>query len=72
MHEHAIPMTIKVSDEGQWTLVCALILKPPQFSKSDLVDYIVKLIVAKNEVRNFHCLFFHITDTYAIVSVSTC
>ncbi|KAG1798503.1 uncharacterized protein HD556DRAFT_1305965 [Suillus plorans] len=51
MHERAIPLNVKVSDGGQRTLDRALVPKPPQFSKSGLVDYIVELIVAEDEIR---------------------
>jgi hypothetical protein len=71
MHECAIPLNVKVFNGGQQTLDCALVPKPPQFSKSGLVDYIVELIVAKDEVL-FVYFFLSCTHPHAIAGISTC
>jgi hypothetical protein len=63
MHERAIPLNVKVSDGGQRTLDRALVPKPPQFTKAGLVDYIVELIVAEDEVCDFH--YFFLSFTYS-------
>lgn len=71
MHECAIPLNVKVSDGGQRTLDRALVPKPPQFSKSGLVDYIVELIIAEDEVL-FLYFFLSRTHPHAIAGISTC
>jgi hypothetical protein len=53
MHDHAISHNCKV-DMPQATLDASLTPKIPAFTKAGLMDYIVELIVAEDEVSNSH------------------
>jgi hypothetical protein len=53
MHNRAIPRDCQATD-SQATLDGSLTPKIPAFSKSGLMDYIVELIVAEDEVSSFH------------------
>lgn len=51
MHDCAIPLNYKSTDGAQQTLDRSLAPKVPEFTRSGLMDYIVELIVSKDEVR---------------------
>lgn len=51
MHDCAIPLNYKSTDGAQQTLDGSLAPKVPEFTRSGLMDYIVELIVSKDEVR---------------------
>jgi hypothetical protein len=53
MHDHAISHNCKV-DMPQATLDASLTPKIPAFTKAGLMDYIVELIVAEDEVSDSH------------------
>jgi hypothetical protein len=53
MHDRAIPCDIKMTAMSLATLDTSLPPTIPVFMKSGLMDYIVELIVAEDEVRDF-------------------
>jgi hypothetical protein len=55
MHDWAISPNCKATDEVQQMLDASLMAKIPQFTKTSLMDYIVKLIMSEDEVSAFFC-----------------
>jgi hypothetical protein len=50
MHNRAVPLNCKSTDGAQQMLDGSLAPKVPEFTKSGLMDYIVKLIVCEDKV----------------------